>query len=90
LLFSNFLFISVATFWTNPQYQVHIAQADSDNKNGNGTIIVELMQKDRRKLRRDGKTELTIGYAIYKVLLLCWLHCLLNSIAAYFAHVVRL
>lgn len=67
--------ISVATFWTNPQYHVHIAQADIGDKSGNGTIVVELMQKDRRKLRREGKSELTIGYAVYKVLLLCWLQC---------------
>jgi Calpain large subunit, domain III len=58
----------IATFWTNPQYQVHIADADTQDKSGNGTIIVELMQKDRRKLRREGKSELTIGYAVYKVL----------------------
>ena len=31
------------------------------------TIIVGLMQKERRKLKAEGKSDLTIGYAIYEV-----------------------
>jgi calpain len=54
------------TFWTNPQYKVSISRPDSDTSDGNGSIIVGLMQKDRRKMRSEGKTELTIGYAVYK------------------------
>jgi calpain len=55
-----------STFWTNPQYQVSVVDPDSDDDDGNGSIIVGLMQKDRRKLRREGKNELVIGYAVYK------------------------
>jgi calpain len=57
-----------STFWINPQYRVTISAADSGESNGNGTVIVALMQKDRRKLRKEGKTDLTIGYAVYKAL----------------------
>jgi len=54
------------TFWTNPQYQVEVVDADDDDDE-NGTLILGLMQKDRRKLRKEGLDMLTIGYAIYPV-----------------------
>jgi len=54
-------------FWTNPQYHVSVVDPDSDDEDGNGSIIIGLMQKDRRKMRREGKNELTIGYAVYEV-----------------------
>jgi hypothetical protein len=61
--------VVLTAFWTNPQYQVNIVDPDSGDEDGNGSIIVGLMQKHRRKLRREGQTELTIGYAVYKVVL---------------------
>lgn len=60
-------FSLAATFWTNPQYRVNIVAPDSDDESGEGTLVVGLMQKERRKLRREGKENLTIGYAVYKV-----------------------
>jgi len=70
----NEICASIATFWTNPQYHVKVVDADPDDKDGTGSLIIGLMQKDRRKLRREGLNELTIGYAVYKVsgLLLCY------------------
>jgi calpain len=56
-----------ANFWTNPQYQVTVVDPDPDDNDGTGTLIIGLMQKDRRKLRSQGLNELTIGYAVYKV-----------------------
>jgi len=56
-----------ATFWTNPQYQVSVVDPDSDDEDGNGSVIIGLMQKYRRKMRSEGKHELTIGYAVYEV-----------------------
>jgi calpain len=44
-----------------------VVDPDPNDADGTGTIIVGLMQKDRRKLRREGVNELNIGYAIYKV-----------------------
>jgi len=56
-----------ATFYTNPQYQLSVVDPDSDDEDGNGAVIIGLMQKFRRKMRREGKGELTIGYAVYEV-----------------------
>jgi len=56
-----------ATFCTNPQYNVSISGSDDDDDSGCGSVVIALMQKHRRRLRREGKTDLTIGYAVYKV-----------------------
>jgi len=55
-----------ATFWTNPQYRVTVVDPDSDDEDGNGTLLIGLMQKERRKLKKEGKSDLTIGYAVYR------------------------
>ncbi|KAK2177398.1 hypothetical protein NP493_599g02062 [Ridgeia piscesae] len=55
------------TFWTNPQFRVSIVDPDEDDEDGNGSIIVGLMQKERRKMRMEGKDNHTIGYAIYEL-----------------------
>lgn len=59
-------FIS-ASFYTNPQYRVTIIDPDSDDDDGNGTLLIGLMQKERRKMKKEGKDNLTIGYAVYQV-----------------------
>ena len=51
----------VETFYTNPQYRVTVEEPDEDDEDGLSTIIVGLMQKERRKMRADGKSDLTIG-----------------------------
>lgn len=56
-----------SSFYCNPQFKVHIEEPDDDDEDGLGCIIVGLMQKDRRKLRSEGKDNLTIGYAVYKL-----------------------
>lgn len=55
------------TFWTNPQYKVHVEDADDDDDEDLGTLIVGLMQKDRRKMRKEGADLLTIGFMVYAV-----------------------
>jgi len=55
------------TFWTNPQYRVEVIDPDEDDDDKMGTIIVGLMQKERRKMRELGLELLTMGYAIYKL-----------------------
>ncbi|CAD5122448.1 DgyrCDS10873 [Dimorphilus gyrociliatus] len=55
------------TFWTNPQYRVTVTDPDEDDEENLGTIIVGLMQIGRRKLRKEGKDLLTIGYVIYEL-----------------------
>ena len=54
----------LATFWTNPQYQVTVTDADEDDEEDVGTIIVGLMQKGSRV---QGRKNHTIGYEIYQV-----------------------
>jgi len=55
------------SFYINPQYRIHIDEPDDDDEDGKATIIIGLMQKDRRKMRREGKDNHAIGYAIYQV-----------------------
>lgn len=57
----------IDTFWTNPQYRVKVVDPDDDDKEDMGTLIVGLMQKDRRKKRKEGLDYLTIGYSVYKL-----------------------
>ena len=39
-----------------------VDEPDEDDEDGLSTIIVGLMQKERRKMRADGKSDLTIGW----------------------------
>ncbi|KAG8515047.1 Calpain-9 [Galemys pyrenaicus] len=52
------------TFWTNPQIKLCLTEKDEEQEGC--TLLVALMQKDRRKLKRFGADMLTIGYAIYQ------------------------
>lgn len=65
------------TFWINPQFALGLEQEDDpedddpedDDPNipkTGGTFLVALMQKNRRKQRRMGVDNLTIGFAIYE------------------------
>ena len=53
------------TFVNNPQYLVELSEdADGDNK---CSVVIALMQKNRRAQKNMGVQELCIGYTIYKV-----------------------
>jgi len=56
---------------------------DSEDEDGNGSVIIGLMQKDRRKLRREGKNELTIGYAVYQVRAAFKLHSVIDPLTLF-------
>ena len=58
--------LPLGSFPANPQYRVTVTDPDDDGDNL-CTVIVGLMQKDRRKKREQGLDMLTIGYCIYKV-----------------------
>ena len=60
------LFGCADTFWTNPQYRVSVTDTDEDDDENLGSLIIALMQKNRRKLRKEGLDMLTVGYVIYK------------------------
>jgi len=55
------------TFWTNPQYRVTVIDADEGDADNTGSLIIALLQKERRLKRAEGAELLTIGYAVYKV-----------------------
>lgn len=62
--------ILAATYPTNPQFKVSITDADDDDEEEIGTIIIGLMQKGRRSLFSQGQANWTIGYEIWPVSLL--------------------
>ncbi|XP_077283023.1 calpain A isoform X3 [Arctopsyche grandis] len=57
---------SLTTFWQNPQYSLTLTDPDEDDDQNLCTVIVALMQKNRRSQRSAGLDCLTIGFAIYK------------------------
>ncbi|XP_077138326.1 calpain-8-like [Ranitomeya variabilis] len=60
-----------ATFWTNPQFHIKLEEPDDDHDGASHepccTVIVGLMQKNRRRQRKLGEDLLSIGYALYRV-----------------------
>ncbi|XP_028988504.1 calpain-1 catalytic subunit [Betta splendens] len=55
-----------ASFWLNPQFKIALQHPDSPNK-PECSFLVALMQKDRRKKRREGQDMETIGFALYEI-----------------------
>ncbi|CAG7722886.1 unnamed protein product [Allacma fusca] len=53
------------TFAFNPQYIINLEDADEDDEDAKCTVIIALMQKNRRAQRKLGVECLTIGFAIY-------------------------
>ncbi|XP_035770121.1 calpain-1 catalytic subunit-like [Neolamprologus brichardi] len=55
-----------ASFWLNPQFKIMLQNPDQQG-NPDCSFVVALMQKDRRKKRREGQDMETIGFALYEV-----------------------
>ncbi|TWW59194.1 Calpain-2 catalytic subunit [Takifugu flavidus] len=57
------------TFWMNPQFVINLQEEDDDPDDGEEgcSFVVGLIQKNRRKLRKQGEDMHTIGFAIYEV-----------------------
>uniref|UniRef100_A0AAR2IMP8 Calpain-1 catalytic subunit n=1 Tax=Pygocentrus nattereri TaxID=42514 RepID=A0AAR2IMP8_PYGNA len=55
-----------ATFWINPQFKINLTNPDKVGSS-DCSFLVALMQKDRRKKRKEGQDMETIGFAIYEV-----------------------
>lgn len=55
------------SFWHNPQYRITLTEVDDDDQDNKCTVIVAVMQKNRRSQRKLGLECLTIGFAIYHV-----------------------
>ncbi|XP_055963024.1 calpain-8 [Sorex fumeus] len=60
-----------ATYWTNPQFKISLDEVDDSQEESASeplcTLLLGLMQKNRRRQKRLGEGMLSIGYAIYKV-----------------------
>ncbi|KAM6940481.1 calpain-9 [Xenentodon cancila] len=54
----------IDTFWTNPQYKLELEDADDDDDMC--SVVIALMQKNRRKLRKEGLDLEAIGFAVYE------------------------
>jgi calpain len=57
----------IDTFASNPQYRFRLEQPDEGDTNNLCTVIISLMQKDRRKLREEGLDSLPIGFQLYSL-----------------------
>ncbi|XP_028161841.1 calpain-A-like, partial [Ostrinia furnacalis] len=55
------------SFWRNPQYTITLRDVDEGDDENKCTIIVALMQKNRRSQRHQGLECLTIGFAVYRL-----------------------
>uniref|UniRef100_A0A3Q1J0C6 Calpain 1, (mu/I) large subunit a n=1 Tax=Anabas testudineus TaxID=64144 RepID=A0A3Q1J0C6_ANATE len=57
------------TFWINPQYKITLLEEDDDPDDDEVacSFLVALMQKDRRRYRRQGQDMHTIGFALYEI-----------------------
>uniref|UniRef100_A0A673Y777 Calpain 9 n=1 Tax=Salmo trutta TaxID=8032 RepID=A0A673Y777_SALTR len=55
----------IDTFWTNPQFKLILKHADDNNDKC--SVVIALMQKNRRALRKEGLDLQTIGFALYEV-----------------------
>nr|CAG4643843.1 EOG090X03ST [Lepidurus arcticus] len=53
------------TFHINPQYRITLEDPDDDDDDDKCTVIVGLMQKNRRSQRKHGLDCLTIGFTVY-------------------------
>ncbi|XP_078503524.1 calpain-1 catalytic subunit-like [Lissotriton helveticus] len=57
------------TFWINPQYKVTLLEEDEDSEDNEAacSLLVALMQKNRRQLLKLREYNLDIGFAIYEL-----------------------
>jgi calpain, invertebrate len=61
------VFFFIESFCNNPQYRITLEEPDDDSDTNECTVIVALMQKNRRSQRKMGAQCLDIGFVIYKV-----------------------
>ncbi|KAL2082678.1 hypothetical protein ACEWY4_022496 [Coilia grayii] len=56
------------TFWTNPQYRIQLTEVDDEPHSGEKacTVVIALMQKERRKEQFMGPAFHAIGFFVYE------------------------
>ena len=65
-LVTQLLLLFSDTHWCNPQYRLVIHNTDEDDEKM-CSFIVQLMQKDRRKMKHKGERLVYIGFIVYRV-----------------------
>ena len=65
------------THWCNPQFRVKLQDTDEDDEQM-CSFIIQLMQKDRRKMKNKGERLVYIGFVIYRVSLLFFVYVYLT------------
>uniref|UniRef100_G1NXK1 Calpain 12 n=1 Tax=Myotis lucifugus TaxID=59463 RepID=G1NXK1_MYOLU len=57
------------TFWTNPQFRLTLLEPDEeDDEDEDGcTVLLSLIQRNRRCLRAQGLTYLTVGFHVFQL-----------------------
>lgn len=60
---------STDSFWTNPQFLIQLDEEDDDPDDGEAgcSLVVGVIQKNRRRMRKVGEDMHTVGFAIYEV-----------------------
>ncbi|TKC42500.1 hypothetical protein EI555_001518 [Monodon monoceros] len=60
-----------ATYWTNPQFKICLDEVGDHQEESIGepgcTVLLGLLQKNRRRQKRMGQGMLSLGYAVYKL-----------------------
>lgn len=66
---SHTLLCPADTFWTNPQFVIRLDEEDDDpdDREASCSLLVGLIQKNRRRMRKMGEDMHTVGFAIYEV-----------------------
>ena len=57
----------IDTYAINPQYRFRVEHPDEGDSDNLCTVIISLMQKNRRKLREEGLDTLPIGFQLYSL-----------------------
>uniref|UniRef100_A0A672H5P9 Calpain-2 catalytic subunit n=1 Tax=Salarias fasciatus TaxID=181472 RepID=A0A672H5P9_SALFA len=57
------------SFWTNPQFVIRLDEEDDDPDDGEAgcSLVIGVIQKNRRRMRKMGEDVHTIGFAVYEV-----------------------
>ncbi|XP_055372966.1 calpain-A-like [Condylostylus longicornis] len=55
------------TFWRNPQFKVTLVDPDDEDDDDTCSVLIALMQKNRRAQKHLGVQFLTIGFSIYSL-----------------------
>ncbi|XP_051845048.1 calpain-12 [Antechinus flavipes] len=65
------------TFWTNPQFQLTLQDPDEEAEDDDGrlwggrhpkcTVLLSLIQRNRRRLRARGVSYLTVGFHVFRI-----------------------